>query len=110
MAPAIASKKPNGRRERVGNVSNAGCFLADASRKSDKAAPFPQFHRLDLDGRVAILVQDNPESFIAITEQGTWLNPWTKQPFKKLKDCKKSVKYRLQKGFWPGRIEGVPVL
>lgn len=93
--------KPNGRRERLGNLSNAGPSVVSSARKPDKAAPFDGHERIERDGHIFFL-EFGPDGITVLTSQGIFINPWTKQPFQEEADAIRATRYRLKKGFWPG--------
>jgi hypothetical protein len=107
VTTSTKKEKPNGRRERVGSVSNAGSSVTSCTRKPDEAAPFRKYHRLQILGQV-VIVEQRFEGFTAMTPVGPIENPWRNQPFTNLKDCIKVVTYRMRKGYFPGMKKGHP--
>ena len=63
-------------------------------------APSPQFHRVEVGDKVAILICE-VDGWVAQTEEGTLLNPWTGKPFSTVESASKALKFRLKHGKWP---------
>lgn len=63
-------------------------------------ANFPQFSRVEKNGKVAVLINDG-NGWIIHCEQGALQNPWTKAPFRILEHCRSAAKYFLRRGRWP---------
>lgn len=91
----------NGCTDGLGNRRDAGASLTEHLRKSESAAPFPLYDRLEFAGKLAILINLDGSGWKALTEHGELINPWTGAPFRKLEDCRKAVKFFLKKSKWP---------
>lgn len=88
----------------LGKVSNAGSSLTGLRRKPEVERPLsPQHVRVEVSGHIFFL-EGTSSGWTAITEQGTFINPWKERPFSTKESAIHAVKRRLQKGRWPTRL------
>jgi hypothetical protein len=88
----------------LGKRRVAGASFTGQTRKpKHQAPPFPQYDRVEANGRVAILINDG-RGWLAHCHDGVHQNPWTGAPFNQLVNAKKAIKARLKFGKWPGKV------
>ena len=92
----------NGRTDALGKLGVAGTSLTEQARKSKSAAPFPQYDRVEFNGKVAVLINDG-RGWLAHTDEGVLQNPWTGAPFNQLCHARSAIKARFKFGRWPGK-------
>lgn len=69
---------------------------------------FPQYHRFERHGKVALLINQGP-GWVIHCPEGVFQNPWTKKPWTRMKHAKQGVKALWRLGRWPEFKEGCPV-
>lgn len=93
----------NGCTDALGKLGDAEPSLTKHARKSEnQPPPFPQYHRLDYKGRVALFINEG-SGWMIHTEEGVFYNPWTHFPFTQLSHAKSAIKARWKFGRWPGK-------